>query len=175
MRISIKYYVLSIMGKTKQSGFTLVEMLIYMGLMASFLLVLTDVLVAILDVKAESTATSAVETDGRFINSRLAFDIAQATSISQPATLGASGGTLTMVVGGNTYTYSMSGTNLQLVNNLGTNNLNSSESQVSGLTFQRLGSVGGKDTIRVIYTLNSATTRVSGPENRTFTTTFSRR
>ncbi|MFA5933460.1 MAG: prepilin-type N-terminal cleavage/methylation domain-containing protein [Microgenomates group bacterium] len=159
----------------KQKGFTLVEMLIYMGLMAGFLLVLTDVLVAILDVKAESAATSSVQTDGRFITARLAYDVALATSISQPATLGASGGTLTMVVGGNTYTYSLNGTNLQLVNNLGTNNLNSSESQVSGLTFQRLGNTGGKDTIKVTYTLTSATTRVAGSEVRTFTTTVGRR
>lgn len=159
----------------KQKGFTLVEMLIYMGLMAGFLLVLTDVLVAILDVKTESAATSSVEQDGRYITARFAYDVAQATSISQPPSLGATGEILTMVVGGNTYTYSLSGTNLQLVNNLGTNNLNSSESKVSGLTFQRLGNIGGKDTIKVTYILTSSTTRIGGSETRTFTTTVGRR
>lgn len=173
MRKCIKYHVLSIMGKTKQRGFTLVEMLIYMGLMAGFLLVLTDVLVAILDVKAESAATSSVEQDGRYIISRLSYDIARANSITTPSSVGSSGGVLTLKIGGDTYTYSLSGTNFQLVNSLGTNNLNSSESQVSNLSFTKLDP-GARATIHITYTLTSSTTRVAGPETRTFTTTIGR-
>lgn len=156
-------------------GFTIVEMLLYMGLLSIFLMVLTDLFVNILDVKSEAEATSSVEQDSRYILARLSYEINQATSISQPASIGGSGGTLVMLVGGNTFTYTINGTNLQLSNNLGTNNLNSSGSTVSNLSFQRIGNSGGKDTIKVSYTLNSTTERVGGNEIRTFTTTIGRR
>lgn len=164
-----------IFNKTKQKGFTLVEMLIYMGLLSIFLITLTDIFVSILDVKAESEATSAVEADSRYIISRLAYDISKASVVSQPASLGATSNSLVMVAGGVTYTYSLNGHNLQLVNDSGANNLNSSESNLSNITFQRIGNNGGKDTIQVIFTINGATQRVAGEETRTFQTTLGRR
>lgn len=158
-----------------QRGFTIVEMLLYMGLLSIFLMVLTDLFVNILDVKSGSEATSSVEQDSRYILARLSYDINQATSISQPASIGGSGAILMMVVGGNTYTYAVNGANLQLTNNLGANNLNSSGSSVSGLSFQRIGNSGGKDTIKIDFILNSTTARTGGNEIRTFTTTIGRR
>lgn len=158
-----------------EKGFTLVEMLLYMGLLSIFLVVLTDLFVNILDVKSESEATSAVEQDGRYVLARLAYDVSRAADISQPLNLGQSNNNLVMTIDGVTYTYSLNGTNLQLDNNLGTNNLNSSESRVSGLNFTKIGNAGGKETIQVTFTLTSAATRVGSNEVRAFNTTVGRR
>ncbi len=152
-------------------AFTLVELLVYMALLAIFIIVLTDILVSILDVRTESEATGAAEQDGRFIIARLSHDINQASTINIPTPTGSSGATLEIVIDGDNHTYTLSGNNLQLTNSLGTNNLNSSETGVVSLNFQRIGNALAKDTIRIDLTIESVTTRPSGPEVRTYQTT----
>jgi len=56
-------------------GFTLIEILIYMGLMAALIIVLTNVFVTVLETQLESSSTSVVEIDGRYLLSRLIYDI----------------------------------------------------------------------------------------------------
>ena len=162
-------------GSRNNKGFTLVEMLIYMALLGIFLITLTDMFVAILNVKAESESTSAVEQDGRYILARLAYDVERATAVSTPVSLGSTGETLVVTIYGVFYTYTITGGDLQLTNNLGTYNLNSSESKMSSISFHRLGNGGGKDTIKINFTINSATQSNKGVESRTFNTTVGRR
>jgi type II secretory pathway pseudopilin PulG len=159
----------------KSKGFTIVELLIYMALLSGFLIVITEIFASIMDVKLESDATSAVEQDGRYILTRLSYDIPQSTSIGTPTTLGSTASSLVMVVSGITYTYSINGNNLQLNNNLGSNNLNSTESKISNLSFQKIGNSGGKETIKFSFTVTSAAVRPGGAETRTFNTTIGRR
>lgn len=156
-------------------GFTLVELIIYMGLLVIFLLVLSNIFASILDVRTESESISAVEQDGRFIMARLSYDINRATSVSTPASLGGSGSSLTLVIGAVNYTYALSGGNLVLTNDLGTNNLNSSESTISSLSFQKLGNSGGKETVKIQFTVNSVAQRDKGAETQTFYITGGRR
>src|SRR3990170_3085882 len=110
----------------KQKGFTLIELIIVMGVTTILLVMMTDVFASMAKVRTESEATSAVAQDGRFILARLEYDILRASSVTTPAALGASNNTLAVVIGGVTYTYSVAGTNFQLVNNLGTNIMNGS-------------------------------------------------
>lgn len=156
-------------------GFTLVEFLLYMALLSIFLLTLTDLFTAILNVRLESEATSTVEQDGRFILARLAYDIPQASSITTPLSLGSTASTLQMTISATTYTYALSGSDLNLTIGASTNKLNGSETSISGLSFKKLGNAGGKETISIQFTLSSKTQRPSGPEIRTFTTTIGRR
>lgn len=158
-----------------QRGFTIVEMLIYMGLLSIFLLILTDMLVSILNVKVESEASSFVEQDSKFITARLSYDINQASAITTPASLGGSASSLAIVIGGVTYTYATLGGNLQLTNNLGTSNLNSSETTVTSATFQRIGNVSGKETIKINITVQSTIIKNSGTESKVIQTTIGRR
>ena len=152
-------------------GSTLIEMIIYMGLLSILLVILTNMFASILDVRTESEATSSVQQDGRFLLSRLSYDINRATSISAPLNLGDTSGNLSMTIGATTYTYSLVGGNLQL----GTDNLNSSESSVSNLSFRKVGNSGGKDNIKIHFTLTSKTQRSSGNEVRDFDLTVGRR
>lgn len=159
----------------EQNGFTLVELLISMALMGMFLVVLTDVVSTTLNVQSESEATSAVSEDGRFLLARLDYDMQRATAITTPAALGSSGPSLVLTISGVANTYALSSGTLQLTNGSGTSNLNSNETTVSGLSFQRLGNSGGKETVRVTFTVTSVTKTDQGQDTRTFTTTLGRR
>lgn len=161
--------------RSKTAGFTLVELLIVMGLMSGLMIILTDVAVSSLDVQNESSATASVTQDGRYMLARLSYDIQRASSVTTPASLGASSPSLVLVVSGVTHTYTLNGTDLQLTNSLGTNNLNSSESTISGFTVQRLGNVGGKDTIKLSFTVTSKGRDDQGQRTQAFTTTVGRR
>ncbi|KKU28482.1 MAG: hypothetical protein UX80_C0003G0029 [Candidatus Amesbacteria bacterium GW2011_GWA2_47_11b] len=57
-----------------KKAFTLIELLIYMGLVGLFLVVLTNMLATILETQEESAAASLVDIDGRYILSRIAYD-----------------------------------------------------------------------------------------------------
>lgn len=158
----------------KQAGFSLVELMIVMGLLSIMLMVITDMFTSVLNVQTESESNAAVSQDGRFILARLSYDVNRAVSISTPATLGGSGSSLAIVIGGTTYTYALSGGNLQLTNIFGTNNMNSSETTISNFSVQRLGTAA-KDTVRISFTVTGVATPDQGAKTETYTTTVGRR
>ena len=151
-----------------QKGLSIVEMLIYMGLLSIMLIVLTDMFVSVLNLKADLNATSFNEQDGRFIMARLSQDINNSQSITTPNTPGSTTSNLVIVKNGVTHTFALNGTDLQLTNTSGTFNLNSSETNITNLTFKRIGN-GNRDTIQIKYTVESKTIR-SG--NRTESINF---
>jgi type II secretory pathway pseudopilin PulG len=159
----------------KFCGLTLVELLIYMGLLMILVGILATVFGSIIDVQLESKATSSVDQDGRYIISRLIYDF-QSASSSTSAILsplaGQQSSTLQMKINSINYTYSSSSGNLTLTNSNGTDNLNSSETSISNVSFQRIGTGTTNDTIKVNFTLTSKTQRVSGPETQSYQTTL---
>lgn len=158
-----------------KAGFTIVELLIFFGLTSIFLTVLTDIFVSIFDVKRESEATSAVDQDGRFILQRLIYDVSRATAITTPSSFGGNAESLVLTVGGDVYTYDLSGNILNLANNSGAMRVNSSQTNVSNLEFERIGDGVDNETIRLSFTLSSVVERNSGSEVRNFQTTIGRR
>ena len=159
----------------KNSGFTLIEMLLYTGLLSIFLLILTQVFTSSLDAQLESQATSSAEQDARFIFARFAYDIENADSLVLPASPGESSPTLTLTRSGQTFSYSLQNNNLVLTDSTGPNVLNSYASNVTNLNFVRLGNVNGKNNIQVSYTIESKTARVGGIETRSFEATLGTR
>lgn len=158
-----------------QRGFTIVELLIYMGILSIILGILSMIFVQIIDSQLESQATSSVEQDSRFLLSRFMYDINHASSIVSPA-LGATSNSFQIVREGVTYTYSINGNNdLQVATNTETDTLNGYDTSVSGLSFQQLGKLGGENSVRIELTLTSRTLRKSGPETRNVQTTVSTR
>jgi type II secretory pathway pseudopilin PulG len=159
----------------KARGFTLVELLIYMGLLTVLVGVLSMVFASIIDVQLRSESNSSVDQDGRYILSRMLYDVKGASSITTPANAGNTSSTLQMLVNNITYTYSLDGSgNLQLTNNNGINALNGYDTQVSGLNFQRLGAGDSNDTIRMTFTITSRTSPHNQAETKTYQTTLSR-
>ena len=156
-------------------GFTLVELLIYMGLISILMVMITQLFGSIFDVKVESEASSSVEQDGRFIFSRLIHDIQRSTAITTPLSYGASSSSLVLTIEGVSYTYAVSGGTLQLTNDIGTNSVNSSQTAVSDMTFQKIGDETANETVQISFTISSIAQRTSGSEVRTYQTTVGRR
>ncbi len=161
--------------KTKKSklnkGFTLVEFLIYMGIIAILIVVLTDILVAIFNTQLSSQSNSQVTQDGRYIYSRLTYDINRAQSISIPANLGSISATLVASISGSTYTYATSSGNLTLTNGGTSYILNSPDTKVSGLSFLRVGNSGGKHTFQINFTVTGKIPLNGRIDSETFQTT----
>lgn len=157
--------------RARQHGFTLVEALVVMALLAGFLLLLTTLLTSAVDIQGSSESYSATMADGRFIMARLNYDIARATAITTPSSLGSSSSSLALTIGGSTYTYALSGGNLQLTDPNGSDNLNSSGTTVSAVSFEAVGNGGGKATVRYSFTLTSTVRHGSGNDVQTFTST----
>ena len=134
-------------------GFSIVEMLLYSGLLTLFLVVLSNLFLTSLDIKIASEGDSYTGQDARFIISRLTYDAKQAESIIAPA-LGVSANSLALVIDGANYTYAPSGTNLEISDASGTYNLNGSETEVSDVSFQRIGNISGKNSIKVTFSVN---------------------
>ena len=154
-----------------QRGVTLIEMLLVMGLLSIFLVTLATMFTAIADSHINTQTYSSVASDGRFTLARLEYDIRRASAVTTPASLGGTGSTLVLTIGGNSYTYALSGGVLQLTDNTGTAALTGNGVVVSGLTFQRIGNASGKDTIRYTFTLTSVAQSSDGKVTQTFTGT----
>ena len=156
---------------TSHRGFTLVELLISMGLLAIILSVLTSLFVSVIESQLESKSISSVDQDGRFILARLSYDIHRADNVITPSTLGGQGSTLQIAIGGITYTYGLNVNALEITNNQGTDRINSPNTTISNMSFTRLGNtLSGKNTIAIEFTITSTITHPR-PEIRSYRTT----
>lgn len=155
-------------------GFTLIELLLYMGIFSILLAVTLQMFGSVFELQLESQATSSVDVDGKFIINRFNYDIARATSITLPASVGASESALTILINSQNLTYSLSDGDINLNNaSTGTTDqLNSNETVASNVSFTRIeGDATGKDLIQMSFTLTSEVTKRKGKEIRTFQTT----
>ena len=156
-----------------KQGFTLIEILIVMGLLSIFLVVLATLFTASVDVQNRSRNYSSVATDGRYLMARLDYDITRASAVTTPAALGASSNTLTLTINGTAYMYTVNGGRLQLTDGSGTDYLTTNGNIISGASFTKLGNAGGLETIRYTFTLTG--TAVSGTHTQTYSSTVERR
>jgi len=154
--------------KLKQRGSTLVEFLLYMALLSGFLIILTNIFLSIVELKIDSESISSIEQEGRFIMARMIHDLHRASSITTPASAGDTSASLVIVIGGSNYTFQLSGTDFQMTDAVGISALNGSGTEISGLSFQRVGNSGGKHTIKAEFSITSAEDRISGSQTKTF-------
>ena len=153
-----------------QIGTTLIELLLYMGILSILLTALTSIFVSALDVQSESNATSSVEQDGNYILARLNYDIHRAQSISIPPSNGATAGNFQLVINGVNYTYDINGDNdLILTNSLGANSLNNFGTNISNFSVERFGNTGGiENTLKINFTSTGREQRTSVLETKNF-------
>ena len=155
-----------------KKGFSIIELLLYMGILTILLVITMQMFSSIFDIQLESQATSSVAQDSKYIMGRFTYDLNRAESISTPSSPGSSSATLALVIDGETFTYSLNSGDLILENNkTGTiDQLNSSETTVSNVSFLRLDG-NGKDSVQMSFTLTSETIRRGGKEVESFQTT----
>ncbi|MCX6704387.1 MAG: hypothetical protein NTZ07_02975 [Candidatus Woesebacteria bacterium] len=157
------------------AGFTIVELLIYMGLMSIFLVVLMGIFTSALKTKLASESTSGISQDSRYILSKLSYDVNNADSVTSPA-LGITGTSLQIVASGSVITYAtVSGNLTRTVGGVSTN-LNGNDTQLDSISFKNIGNPGGKPTIQVVYTVRSKIIiQGGGTEAQTINTTVGTR
>ena len=147
------------MKKTK-TGFTMMELLVVMGIMAILVVVMTEMLQSILVTRLESGAESAVDADIRYSVSRLQYDLARANSISAPNE-GVTTESLSLVIDGSTYVYSVIDNQLWLTIDGGeSGRLQSTVSTIEEFSVTRMNNQGGKQSVRIVKT---AIFRTGGP------------
>ena len=158
-------------------GFTLIELLIFMGIFSILMVVMLQLLTSIFDVQLESQSSSSVISDGNYIQNRLSYDIKNLTGISSPS-IGSQSSSLSFSNGNTNYTYSLSNGNLIIYNSLlnSTDQLNSIDTTVSNLNFQRLSDTQGQyNTVSMSFTVVSKVIRRGGVNSQSFKTTIGTR
>jgi Tfp pilus assembly protein PilW len=156
-------------------GFTIVELLIYMGLMAIFITVLLGIFTAALKTKLTTQSTSNISQDSRYILSKLSYDINNADSVTSPI-LGATNDSLQIVTSGSVSTYAINGGNLVKTADGVSANLNGMDTQLDSISFKNIGNPGGKPTIQIVYTVRSKIIiQGGGTETQTINTTIGTR
>ncbi|MEK7591948.1 MAG: hypothetical protein AAB508_00975 [Patescibacteria group bacterium] len=156
----------------KKNGFSIVEMILYMGFLSAFLLVLTRILSSSLEVQTESEATTAVQQDGRYILTRLAYDIENSDIITTPSGAGQTASSLVFTIVPTTYTYTLFNGNLTRRDDIDTNNLNSANTTVTNFSVTRREGVGTKPTLSILLTVESTAQKITGVQSQTFSTTI---
>lgn len=155
----------------KRNGFTLVELLIYMGLLTVLILIFTDIFTSIIDNQLSSRNTSNVADDGRYIYSRFIYDVGRAQAITQPSTYGSSSAALDLTIGGQNYSYSLINNNLVVTSPGGSYALNGYGSSISGLLFTKVGTTSAKSTVQINFTVKGVVTTRGIKDQQIFQTT----
>jgi hypothetical protein len=138
----------------KKSAFTIVELLLYIGLFSILITVLGSIFINLVDLQLQSHATSNVSQTMDYIFTRLNYDIYRASVVTTPASAGQVSNSLDLSINGQSYTYSQFGTNLILTTPSGSFTLNSSDVNVSAFAVTRLGSAT-KPNIHIGLTVTS--------------------
>jgi hypothetical protein len=158
-----------------QSGVTIVELLVYMGIFMGFLVLLSGMFVSTLDVQQTATDTARIEQDSQYLYSRLQYDINRATAVTTPANDGDTSQTLALTTATGNISYILDNNQLKLVSAAGTNVLTSPEIMATSVSFQKLGDGGDAKSIRIQLNLQSTKPGVSNPESRQLIYTFGNR
>jgi prepilin-type N-terminal cleavage/methylation domain-containing protein len=146
-----------------RKGFTLVELIIYMGIFSVLIFIFTDIFVSSIQTKTSGEATAYVNQDANFILRKFEHDLNNANVISQPVP-SVSSDSLDFIIYGQPVTYRLNNGILERVNGAEINSLNSFGTTVTGLTFTNLGNMEGKGVIRIDITLESKARVNNRPE-----------
>ena len=73
---------------TNQKGFTLIELIIFMGLFSIIITILTSLFAATVQQQMSTQALSSSESDAAYLLARLEYDIDRATSVNEPFAIG---------------------------------------------------------------------------------------
>jgi type II secretory pathway pseudopilin PulG len=148
-------------AKHSKKGFSLIELVIYLGLVSVLLLVLTETFSLIIQARLDAQSTSSVEENANYILAKLSYDFNRASAINSPSSYGVATSSAQFVIGGVNYTYSLNNGTLQLVNDSGTNTLNSITTTISNLQFIKIGT-NNINTYKINFTVTSLAQSTSG-------------
>ena len=155
-----------------QKGTSLIEVILYIALFSIIIIVIVDLLITSGSLKTESESQSGIQTDAALITSRLNYEIRNADTITIPTAIGQTTANLSLTTSSEIHTFSLSGNNLIYQKTVGlvttSANLNTNLTNVSSLSFQALGSVGGKISIKINFTLTEGKATQQGNQTKNY-------
>lgn len=158
-----------------KKGFTVIELMLYMGIFSVLIAVLSGIFLSIMELQLSTHSTSQITQNANFIFSRLHYDLYRTSAVSIPGLAGETSDNLSINIAGQNYTYSLSGSDLIMVNPSGSYSLNSNDVSITGFSVTRLGSAGN-DNINIDLTLQSNVTPLNkSPETVSFSQSFTLR
>jgi type II secretory pathway pseudopilin PulG len=141
----------------KQSGYTLIELLLYVVIIGTLLTSITYFFGMTVTARVKNQSIAEVNDQGTAIMDYVLQTIRNADSITSP-TIGTSGTSLTLVVPTGSLSptvFNLSSTTLQVTEGTGAAlALTSSDVQVTSLTFKNLSQSGTNGNIQVSFTLS---------------------
>lgn len=151
--------------KQNSAGFTLVELILGMGLFTILLGVLLRVFVSSVELRLESEAESAVTQDARFLVNRMRLDTRQASAIIEPALPGVTSQNLRLEINGVEVEYLVN-TDNKLVRREGVEEVEvvGSGARIAGMNVEMIGEDTGTKTVRIEANLESVGQTVEGRE-----------
>lgn len=142
------------MSKSILKAFTLIEIIIYMALFSTLLIVLSTLFSTIIDQQFGNKVKSAIETDYFFITSRIKYESYLADKILTPSQVGDSSLLFVYEVDGKSRILRSRGNNLELIIEDKIYQLNSSETMFLDASFKRKGNIEGRQIIEIKATLS---------------------
>ncbi|MBI5018873.1 prepilin-type N-terminal cleavage/methylation domain-containing protein [Candidatus Gottesmanbacteria bacterium] len=166
----------------QQNGFSLIELLLYMGLTSVLIGLMSQVFLAIVGLRVESANTSGVQQDGRFIMSRLHYDIKRSDIILSPA-LGVASDSMMLVINEagvpQTYQYVWDGQSITVSSAGSSTQLNSNRSVITQFLLTRIGNSAvledAADTLSIQLGLTGNSDVEAGQQTLNMQTTVSQR
>lgn len=162
-------------SRSKPSGFSLIEVIIYIALFGSMVAVMAAVITIMIQTDAKITATSEVQEITTFVMNRMEQAFEEAHAIDLP--INGSGSTLRLLMRTPTTdptTFEVQGEILQILEGSGftRSNLTSSRVRVTNFTVTRIPSVTG-GAVRIQYTIVSNFPNIKQQSTVTFTQSLS--
>jgi len=160
-------------NRKAKRGFTLVELLIYLGIFSGFVTLLSGLFIAILDAQQDMIQNARLEQDMHYLFSRIQYDVARAQDLILPASNGAVETELHLNIGGNIVSYYLESDKLKILEEGSTAlSLNSYGVLIDSIEFQRLANTNGKASVRVSLDLKTDENDTSLQEQQSMVSTF---
>lgn len=159
---------------TFNSGTTIVELILYMGLLSIFIVMVVNLFGQVLSVQTNSVSESNIQTNGNYLLIKLAKDINSSDGIITPSSIGQTANSIVLKNGLNNTSYTVVDGRLVLTDSSGTYNLNDVDTIISDFLVKRLGNSGGKNGLQISYKITSTIVE-SETKSATFNTFISLR
>lgn len=152
--------------KKHQSGFTVIELLMYLGLYSILIVVITQLFLTLIESRTEAENLTMLQQESRYITQRLIYDIRRAQSVTLPVQVGDSGNQLELNIDGETFRYQVNVNGfLELVSPSGTASI-SSQVTTGQFLVQKTGSTGLNDGVSVQLLLISPQLTAQGQDEQ---------
>ncbi|MFH0772741.1 MAG: hypothetical protein V1922_00295 [bacterium] len=155
-----------------KKSFTLVELVVYVGILSLLLIIFIDMFALLVNKQLETESLSSVQQDALYLLSRFSYDFGRAKDISFPSSPGTPSASLRLLIDSASYDYYATSSGIVATSSGYINQLNSADTTISNLSFQRLGVGNSKDVVQIKLDISSRAKKQSGYEVTHFSTTL---